>query len=56
MTILQEVLEKLCATIEEQMDFVENSAVVRSILTSLGQLHFLHTGVMEKVIEWYNAR
>jgi len=52
----QEVLEKLCATIEEQMDFVENSAVVRSILTSLGQLHFLHTGVMEKVIEWYNAR
>jgi len=52
----QEVLEKLCATIEFQVDGVEKHAVVRSILTSLGQLHFLHTGVMERIAEWYNKR
>ena len=53
---LQEVFEKLCASIEQQVGQVETSSVVRSVLTSLGQLHYLNKGVIDNILEWYNTR
>jgi len=52
----QEVFEKLCASIEQQVGQVETSSVVRSVLTSLGQLHYLNKGVVDNILEWYNTR
>jgi len=52
----QEVLEKICSTIEDKVEGVESQAVIRSTLTSLGQLRYLHTGVMDKILAWYNNR
>ena len=56
MFCLQEVFEKLCASIEQQVGQVETSSVVRSVLTSLGQLHYLNKGVVDNILEWYNTR
>ena len=51
-----DTLERLCSHLETLIDNTSNSAVLRSVLTSLGQLKFLHSPIMEGVIAWHQNR
>ena len=46
------VLEGLCTELVTKIPEVESSPVLRSILTSLGQLKYLHTPLIDTVLTW----
>ena len=51
----QELMESLCG---KAIDLIKNSqqdltSVIRSILTSLGQIGFLHKNLMDEITNWY---
>jgi len=52
----QTILDRLCEEIETKIAGTENPAVLRSILTSLGQLRFPCRGVVDRVLDWYQER
>eukprot|EP00092_Neocalanus_flemingeri_P004491 GFUD01004831.1.p1 GENE.GFUD01004831.1~~GFUD01004831.1.p1 ORF type:complete len:656 (+),score=214.52 GFUD01004831.1:71-2038(+) len=51
-----DTLERLCSQLENHIQDTESSPVLRSILTSLGQLKYLHTPVVDRIMAWYQAR
>ena len=55
-----ELLETLCSNgVKAFEDIKPNdpvNAVVRSILTSLGQLNYFHEGILDCITKWYTSR
>jgi len=51
-----DTLERLCVQLESHIQDTDSSAVLRSILTSLGQLKFLHSPVVDRIMAWHQAR
>jgi len=51
-------LEKICSELEVKVVNTgeEGGAVLRSILTSLGQLRYLSTGLIDAICSWYQGR
>ena len=49
-------LERLCVQLESLIDETQSSAVLRSVLISLGQLKYLHTSVIDRIMDWHKAR
>jgi len=51
-------LEKICSELEMKVSNTgeEGGAVLRSVLTSLGQLRYLSTGLTDAICSWYQAR
>ena len=37
------------------MESVESPPVLRSLLTSLGQMKYLHTPLVDAIMTWYSA-
>merc|ERR1719427_664654 len=52
----QATLERLCCQLESLIQDTDSSAVLRSLLTSLGQLKFLHSPVVDRIMAWHQAR
>jgi len=52
----QETLERLCSALESLVESNDNLAVVRSILTSLGQLKLVTPTVLDMISDWYSKR
>ena len=52
----QHTLEMLCTQLETLIQDTDNPAVLRSVLISLGQLKYLNTPVLERIIDWHKAR
>jgi len=53
----QETIEKICFALEPLItDDVDNRNVRRSIITSLGQLKFVHPEVLDRVCDYYDSR
>jgi len=52
----QHTLEMLCTQLETLIQGTDNPAVLRSVLISLGQLKYLNTPVLERIIDWHKAR
>jgi hypothetical protein len=50
----QELLDALCDSLK--VDDVTSHPVVRSVLTSLGQIKFLHRGLLDQVTTWLAKR
>jgi len=51
-----DTLERFCTELENHIHDTDKSAVIRSILISLGQLKFLHAPLMNRIMAWYQAR
>ena len=51
----QGTAEKLCDELVHHIEKVETTPVLRSILTSLGQLKYLHTSLLDSILTWYSA-
>ena len=51
-----DTLERLCAELENHIQDTDNSAVIRSILISLGQLKYLPVPLVDRIMAWYQAR
>ena len=49
-------LERLCVQLESLIDETQSSAVLRSVLISLGQLKYLHTPVIDRIMDWHKSR
>ena len=51
-------LEKICSELEVKVGNTgeEGAAVLRSVLTSLGQLRYLSPGLIDAICSWYQAR
>merc|ERR1712107_733179 len=51
-------LETICSELENKLadTGVEGAAVIRSVLTSLGQTRFLSTSLMDAICLWYQSR
>jgi len=51
-------LEKICSELEVKVGNTgeEGGAVLRSVLTSLGQLRYLSTSLIDAICSWYQAR
>jgi len=51
-------LEKICSELEGKVGNTgeEGGAVLRSVLTSLGQLRYLNHGLVDAICSWYQAR
>jgi len=52
----QSLLERLSEKLPEKIKECENRAVIRSLLTSLGQLRYSNNEVLEKILDWYQER
>ena len=51
-----DTLERLCVQLESLIQDTDSSPVLRSILISLGQLKYLHTPVVDRIMAWHQAR
>ena len=51
----QGTAEKLCEELVHLIEKVETTPVLRSILTSLGQLKYLHNPLLDSILAWYSA-
>merc|ERR1719318_2261754 len=49
-------LQMLCSQLEILIKDTETPAVLRSVLTSLGQLKYLSPPVMDRIMDWYKDR
>ena len=52
----QDTLERLCAQLEGLVKDTASSPVLRSVLISLGQLKYLHAPVVDRIMDWHQAR
>jgi len=52
----QTTLEMLCTQLETLIQDTDSQAVLRSVLISLGQLKYLNTPVLDRIIDWHKAR
>jgi len=50
------VVESLCNELVSKISSVESSAVLRSILTSLGQIKYLHVPLVDQIMIWYQTQ
>ena len=51
----QVTAEQLCDELVRHIEKVETTPVLRSILTSLGQLKYLHIPLLDSILAWYSA-
>ena len=51
----KDTAEKLCNELVNQVESVESPPVLRSLLTSLGQMKYLHTPLVDAIMTWYSA-
>ena len=49
-------VESLCSELVNKVAEVESSPVLRSLLTSLGQLKYRHLPLMDAIMSWYQAK
>jgi len=49
-------LDLLCSQLETLIQDTESPAVLRSVLTSLGQLKYLNTPVLDRIMDWHKDR
>ena len=49
----KDTAEKLCNEMVVKVAEVEATPVLRSLLTSLGQMKYLHTPLLEAIMTWY---
>jgi len=47
--------EQLCNELSSHIENVESSPILRSVLTSLGQLKYLHMPLLEKILFWFST-
>lgn len=52
----QDTLERICSGLESLIESNDNLPVVRSLLTSLGQLKLPATSVLDMICDWYKKR
>jgi len=51
-----DTLERLCTQLETEISETDSAPVLRSILTSLGQLRYLHGPVVDNIIRWHQRK
>ena len=51
----KDTAEKLCNELVNHVESVESPPVLRSLLTSLGQMKYLHTPLVDAIMTWYFA-
>ena len=49
----KDTAEKLCNELVNHVESVESPPVLRSLLTSLGQMKYLHTPLVDAIMTWY---
>ena len=49
-------LQMLCDHMETLIQDTKSPAVLRSVLISLGQLKYLNTSVLDRIMDWHKAR
>jgi len=47
--------EQLCNELSSHIENVESSPILRSVLTSLGQLKYLHMPLLDKILLWFST-